>query len=141
MTEKVDRVTAKFGGRDITFVIERELIPFFEQAIGEPAQLRLNRIAAGQATVRDIMSVVSYAAPKGLGAQIPVGSTDAMMAQMRRTLDELKKPPKTFVSETFAKYPPLKYAVLAQGILAAALYGIPREAAHFDEDEEDAGGE
>ncbi len=135
-TEKTDRVSAKFGGRDgLTFVIPRDAIPNFELIIGEPAQARLRRIAAGHATVKEIRQVVEYAAPKGMGKTIPENAFDI---EMLRTLDQVRGPASTFVGETFEQNPPLKYAVLAQGILAAALYGIPTGAAHFDEDEEDA---
>lgn len=135
-TEKIDRVTARFGGRDgLVFVVERETLPNFELAIGEPAQARLRRIASGHATVKEIRQVVEYAAPKGLGRAIPEKSFDI---EMLRTLEQVRKPARTFVGDTFEQNPPLKYAVLAQGILAAALYGIPVGADRFDEDEEDA---
>lgn len=136
MTSKIDRVTAKFGGRELTFALERELIPYFELAIGEPAQVRLNKIISGFAKVREIIDVIECAAPKGLGTEISVGAASVFDVDMRRTLAQIRGHPKTFVSDVLAKNPPLKYSVLAQGILAAALHGIPAEAAHFDEDEE-----
>lgn len=137
MTEKkTDRVTAKFGGRELTFAIPRELLPFFELMIKEAAQVRLSKIIHGFATTAEIREVLEYAAPKGLGREIPVDHGAAEMVRMRFQLEALRPPKKTFVSETMAKNGPMKYAVLAQGILAAALHGLPESAAHFDEDEE-----
>jgi hypothetical protein len=138
MKTKVDHVTARFGGRDgLVFGIAREDIPMFETMINEPAQARLARISAGHARVNEIAEVIEYAAPKGLGKAIPkAGSADAMTVHMKKMLDAHRPAPKTLVSETFAANPPLKYAVLAQGILAAALYGLPEDAATFNEDEE-----
>jgi len=141
MTTKVDRVTAKFGGREnLNFQIERELLPHFEIMIEEPAQHRLRRLVTGAATVNDIREVLEFAAPKGLGRDVPRpdkssgGAHDIL--KMRLTLERMRPVSETFVAKVLKESPPLKYAVLAQGVLAAALLGIPEEASHFDEDEE-----
>lgn len=137
--EKTDRVSAKFGGEALTFVIERGSLSSFEQAIDETAQNRLTRIAQGVASIKDIRQVLEFAAPEGRGRSLPLKSSDMLSLQLRRAMEEFRPPKENFVSKTLATNPPLKYAVLAQGILAAALHGIPVEAAHFDEDEEIGG--
>lgn len=137
MTEKkTDRVTAKFGGRDMTFVLERELLQFFEAAIGEAAQVRLSKIIHGFATTKEIREVVEYAAPEALGRKVPVSAGGVEVVKMRFALDAIRPERRTWVAGVFDKNGPMKYAVLAQGILAAALHGLPESAAHFDEDEE-----
>ncbi len=132
----VDRVTAKFGGKDVIFAINRAELQGFEVAIGEPAQIRLNRLSSGRATIRDIREVLEYAAPPGYGRKIPTDHAQLMAIELARSFNTHKKRPKTFVSDVLTSNPPLRYAVLAQGTLAAALHGIPETASHFDEDEE-----
>lgn len=137
--EKTDRVTAKFGGRDLVFALDRGDLQGFEVAIGEPAQIRLNRLLGSRATIKDIREVLEFAAPPGLGRKVPTDQAQLMAIEFTRNFDIHKSRPKTFVSGVLASHPPLRYAVLAQGILAAALHGIPVSAATFDEDEEIGG--
>lgn len=135
--KKIDRVSAKFGGRKLEFCIPREKLSAFEALTNEPAQTRLAKLLSGSATINDIQEVLEYAAPEGFGRKLPEGRNAAIL-HMRFDIERMSGRTKpNFVSTVFAEQPPMKYAVLAQGILAAALHGIPETAANFDEDEED----
>lgn len=135
--KKTDRVTAKFGGRELEFCIPREKLPAFEACMRQPAQRVLAEIIGGHANITLIQRVIEYAAPSGIGRTLP-GAGDLSFHPMRMEIEAMSGRTKSnFVTEVFKTNPPMKYAVLAQGILAAALHGIPEDAARFDEDEED----
>ena len=134
-TQKTNKVTAKFGGEDLTFELARSTLQTFEFVIGEPAQNLLERIGTRYVTVKDVRSVLEYAAPEGYGRSLP-DRHDAITLQMWKIRSELAGPSDTFVAQVLVDNPPMKYAVLARGILTAALHGLPEDAAHFDEDEE-----
>lgn len=135
----VDEVRARFGGRDLVFKIPRAHVSGFEAAIGEPAHLRMQRISVGRNNIGEIREVLEYAAPEGYGKRIPTTESAVMRASMWRSMDKslLRTSAKpNFVEQTLNMNPPARYAVLAQGIIAACLYGIPEDAATFDENEE-----
>lgn len=134
MTDKIDRVTAHFGGRDLTFKLDRDRIPYIESFLGEPLQVRWRKIMEGVARTAEVMQVVELAAPSGLGIKQPKDEMDVF----RIRTPMFSRGPSTWVGKVFADKPPARYAILAQGIIAAALTGIPAEAAHFDEREEPA---
>lgn len=127
MIERIDHVTAHFGGRDLTFKLDRERIPYIEEYLGEALQVRWRKIMSGDARQIEVMQIVELAAPAGLGVKQPASDIDVF----RLKLTMLRKP--TWVAKVFAENPPARYAVLAQGIIAACLTGIPPDAAHFDE--------
>lgn len=102
---------------------------------GEPAQRRLARITAHMATIEEIREVLDYAAPARLGRSVPERK-EAIHREMTRALEAIRGMPRTFVGDVLAANPPLKYSILAQGVLAAALHGLPPDAAEFNEDEE-----
>lgn len=135
MTDRIDHVNARFGGRDLTFKLDRDKIPFIEDFLGEPLAVRWRKILAGDARVAEVQQVVELAAPAGLGIKQPADAVDVFRIRPSMML----KGQRTWVAKVFADKPPARYAILAQGIIAAALTGIPAEAAHFDErDEADA---
>lgn len=135
--DRVDFVTAHFGGRDLTFKLDRDRIPYIEDYIGEPLQVRWRKIIAGTARVAEVQEIIELAAPAGLGIKQPKDDLDVFRVKMTR-MGGAPKPARdrTWVGKVFADRPPARYAVLAQGIIAACLTGIPPEAAHFDEREE-----
>lgn len=132
--DKVDYVTAKFGGRDLRFKLDRDKIPYIEDYLGEPLQVRWRKIMAGDARVAEVQQIVELAAPSGLGIKQPADAVDVFRIRPSMML----KGQRTWVAKVFADKPPARYAILAQGIIAAALTGIPEGAAHFSEDEEQA---
>ena len=132
MTDKIDHVTAHFGGRDLTFKLDRDRIPFIESFLGEPLQVRWRKIMEGVARTVEVMQVVELAAPSGLGINQPKDEIDVFRIR------PIMRNHRSWVGKVFADKPPARYAILAQGIIAAALTGIPAEAAHFDEREEPA---
>lgn len=132
MTEKIDHVTAHFGGRDLTFKLDRDRIPFIESFLGEPLQVRWRKIMEGVARTAEVMQVVELAAPSGLGINQPKDEIDVFRIR------PIMRKHRSWVGKVFADKPPARCAILAQGIIAAALTGIPAEAAHFDEREEPA---
>jgi hypothetical protein len=131
MTDRIDHVNARFGGRDLTFKLDRDKIPFIEDFLGEPLAVRWRKILAGDARVAEVQQVVELAAPSGLGIRQPANEIDVF----RIRPGMLRKP--TWVAKVFADNPPARYAVLAQAVIAAALTGIPIEAANFDESAEE----
>lgn len=135
MTLPAKAIKAKFGGRDLVFELDRSKLPEIEIMLGEPAQRRLARITAFMATVEEIREVLDYAAPAGLGREVPKRQ-EAMYREMTRTIEAIRGKPRTFIGDVLSSNPPLKYSVLAQGVLAAALHGLPPDAAEFNEDEE-----
>lgn len=132
---KTDRIAARFGGKDLTFSINRADLVRFEAAIEEPAQRRLDRIIGGFATISEIIEVIDYAGPPGYGRPIPSGAVDIMRVRLHR--QGRIGGDQSFSARVLRENPPAKYAVLAQGILAAALHGLPEDAATFDENEAD----
>lgn len=134
MSAKTDHVTARFGGRDLTFKLDRSKIPYIESFLGEPLQVRWRKIMEGVARTAEVQQVVELAAPNGLGIKQPKDEMDVF----RIRVPMFSRGPSTWVGKVFADNPPARYSILAQGIIAAALTGIPAEAAHFDETEEPA---
>lgn len=137
-TTKLDHVSAHFGGQDMVFKIPRDRLEGFEAAIGQPAQSRLARIIANTASAAEIREVLEYAAPHGMGRGIPMTLAQITSATMWRGHDPsiIKGHRDSFVAKTLKANPPARYAVLAQGVIAACLYGLPASAASFDEREE-----
>lgn len=140
LIDKADAVTAHFGGRDLAFKLDRDNLPYIEDYLGEPLQVRWRKIMAGDARVAEVQEVVELAAPAGLGIKQPKDEMDVFRIKMTRMGGAIPRAGRTrsWVGKVFADKPPARYAVLAQGIIAACLTGIPPEAAHFDEREEAA---
>jgi hypothetical protein len=137
-----DEIKARFGGRDLVFKIPRDQLEGFEIAIGEPAAVRFRRIVAGMASAEQVREVIEYAAPTGLGQPIPQSKIDADGARMIRLMrsNSSAAAPRTFVSNALSSRPPARYALLAQAVIAACIYGLPAEAAVFDEDDDGVDG-
>jgi len=127
-----DEVKARFGGHDLVFKLPREKLPLFENSVGKPAQLLLRNLSAGLSTVNDIATVLEASAPRGWGNRGGI-SIVGMNAALTRGLGAV---PLSKVEQVLRDNPPMKYAVLAQGVLAAALHGLPINVAVFDENEE-----
>lgn len=136
---KIDHIKARFGGRDLVFKIPRDHLAGFEAGIGEPAAIRFRRLVAGGASFQDVRKVLEYAAPAGLGRPIPQNDMDVMREQLFNSAHPATFAPisdqASFVAKTLAANPPAKYALLAQVVIAACLYGVPEDAGGFDEDE------
>ncbi|MBN9468989.1 MAG: hypothetical protein J0J10_09480 [Bosea sp.] len=138
LADKADAVTAHFGGRDLIFKLDRDKIPYIEDHLGEPLQVRWRKIMAGTARVAEVQEVVELAAPAGLGIKQPKDDIEVFRIKMARMGGAIPQSgrTRTWVGKVFAENPPARYAVLAQGIIAACLTGIPPgPAAHFDERE------
>lgn len=134
-TTKTHQITAKFGGQDLVFELPRSDLDIVEAMIGETLNARFQRIVHGVASVSDVTEILEIAAPVGKGQNICKRSEMSHIA-IRKSLSQMKPRPQTFVAKTLIENGPMKYAVLAQGVIAAALFGVPAAAANFDENEE-----
>ncbi|QIX20213.1 hypothetical protein [Agrobacterium pusense] len=134
-TTKTHKIEAKFGGQELVFELPRSDLDIVEAMIGETLNARLQRIVHGVASVADVTEILELAAPFGKGSPICKRSDMGFIA-MKRSLRTLKPQAQTFVAKTLIEHGPMKYAVLAQGVIAAALFGVPEAAAKFDENEE-----
>jgi len=134
-------VKARFGGAERVFKIPRDKLENFELAIGEPAQVRFRRLVTGTATAEQVREVLELSAPRGLGQKLPESKVEADTAAMWLALKRSAMAhvgSDSFVAKAIAQKPPARFGLLAQGVLAACLYGLPAEAAFFDEDDDGA---
>lgn len=150
-TKKTDEVKARFGGRDLVFKIERTDMVAFERAINRPVIFILDQMNAGRWTAHDVEFILNWAAPEGLstkparGDELDMFGPDSIAAMKeyltrRQQAARGEKPgaPKlTFVEAVLAENGHGKYAVLAQAILGAALFGLPEDGASFSDEEAD----
>lgn len=124
-----DAITARIGGRDITFKIDRADLRIFEGRFG-PAFSLYSRIVRGDWTVRDLTNVLRFAAgPR----PDPKEWTDEW--RMRQALTEIHGAPADFLDNTLAKNPPAIYAPLAANVIGAALFGIDETEATFSDEQ------
>ncbi|MCZ7977422.1 hypothetical protein O9X80_23255 [Agrobacterium salinitolerans] len=134
-TTKTHKIEAKFGGQELVFELPRSDLDIVEAMIDETLNARLQRIVHGVASVADVTEILEMAAPPGKGSPI-FKRSDMSHIAIKRSLAKLKPLPQTFVAKTLIENGPMKYAVLAQGVIAAALFGVPESASTFDENEE-----
>jgi hypothetical protein len=128
-TDLVTYVDATFGGKAVRFELDRTtMIPALESSLNGGAYECLNRLIRGAWQLRDIQLVLSAAIeiehaefisvlnrrPPIMGISFPVQSSPAVV----RVLNDNA---------------PARYAVLAMKVLEAALFGIAKEQASFDE--------
>lgn len=133
MKDLTNEVKARFGGHDLVFKLPREKLPLFENSVGRPAQVILRDLTNGFATVNDIITVLESSAPRGWGNRGGVAIVGLNAALTRG----LGTAPPSKVEQVLRDNPPMRYSILAQGILAAALHGLPEDVATFDENEVD----
>lgn len=124
---KHDSVSARIGGRDITFKIARDDLPVFEGYTGYSAFGLFRAIATGAWRVDQIKAVLKFASMSASARKRAVA-----MAQLgSQPLPE--KP--GFIDAVFARNPPAQYATLAASVLGAALFGIDAAEATFTDEE------
>ncbi|MER9900100.1 hypothetical protein [Mesorhizobium sp. M0130] len=132
----LNSVTARFGGRDLTFKIDRQDLPLFEAFSGLPAIELFMRITGGKWTVDNLKSVLTFASV----------SADRLkeLRQFSRTLrhmtptdsgllDHYFKGCAPHIKRTLNANPVAQYALLAQAIIAGALFGISASDAIFSD--------
>ncbi|CAH2408018.1 hypothetical protein [Mesorhizobium ventifaucium] len=132
----LNSVTARFGGRDVTFKIDRQDLPLFEAYAGIPAYEMFTRITAGKWTVENLKSVLTFASvPAGKLAELRqfTGVLRRMASSDTGLLDSYFKGCAPLVRRTLSSNPVAQYALLAQAILAGALFGITAADATFSD--------
>ncbi len=138
-----DAVTARFGGRDLTFKIARSALPAFEARMNRTARAVALELMGGDPKIATVRDVLNFAAPKGLGKHLPMSDYEIQMASVYRALDRSLaeihfrsngEPHRTFVEQVLADNPPAQYAPLAAAVLAAALFGISEDEATFTDE-------
>jgi hypothetical protein len=134
---KADQITARFGGRDLTFKIAREDLGAFELYAGSSAFGLFRRIGAGAWTIADIKNVLRF-------ATMPSGELE----QVRKTVSVAPILVAStigraggFVDSVLNTNPPGQYAVLALNVLGAALFGVEGADATFTDEEPAVAGE
>lgn len=138
---KVDRVNAQFGGRDVVFRIDREAIDVFEAFVGVGAFELFKRLAGGEWRIADVKDVLRFALLSKTRIDhlrtmiaMPVSASYGQLAQGSPLL-RLSVGDNEQVNDVLARNPVAPYAMLAQGILAAVLFGLEEEEALFRESE------
>ncbi|MER8637656.1 hypothetical protein [Mesorhizobium sp. M1365] len=132
----LNSVTARFGGRDLTFKIDRQDLPLFEAYAGLPAIEMFMRITGGKWTVDNLKTVLRF-------ASVPADRLKELR-QFSRTLrhmtptdsgllDSYFKGCAPLIKRTLSTNPVAQYALLAQAILAGALFGITAADAIFSD--------
>lgn len=133
--KKADGIAARFGGRQVTFRIDRRDLPAFEKMLAIPAPLMLRRLLAGEWTVEGLSRVLRFAALPESALQIMrrgryagghIISTDTLCA-----LVDARGP--KWVDAVLGKHPPADYVPLGAGVIGAALFGIDEAEATFDD--------
>lgn len=130
-----DSVSAKFGGRAVTFKIDRRDLPSFEAMTGASAFATFRRIVNGDWAVADLSRVLRFAALgektiKQLRSQA-VGKTLVSGGIAIDGFVDARSP--AWVNEALTTQPPAQYAALAVNVLGAALFGVDDEDAMFDD--------
>jgi hypothetical protein len=131
-----DSVTASFGGRDLTFKIDRQDLPLFEAYSGLPAIEMFMRITGGKWTVEQLKSVLTFAsipAAKLTELRQFSGVLRRMAPSDTGLLDSYFKGCAPLVKRTLGANPVAQYALLAQAIMAGALFGITAADATFSD--------
>jgi len=123
-------VSAHFGGKQITFAINRDDLPTFEHFSGKSAYLVFKSIAAGCWLVADIQAVLRF-------ASLPEKQLNHYRTATRAGVHQLINPAlqvrQDHVAATFAANPVAPYAQLAANVLAGALFGLDEVDAVFDD--------
>lgn len=123
---KVDFIKARFGGKDVTFRIERRDLEAFERYADARAMPLLLALLEKGWGATDVARVLRFA------------TLDASTLSMtRRTGDVHLHAKQTFVDRVLASRPVADYVPLAAAILTAALFGVDEAEATFS-DEADA---
>lgn len=135
----VDAIKARFSGRDYTMKIHREDLGIFEVSHHVTAFDLYHRIASGQWSVRDIANVIRFAISKRPDRNTIPFDAHSFVELRFDALKAIGARKPDLVDEAFAAKPVAQYAVLAQLILGAALFGIDEADATFTD--EPAGGE
>ncbi|PTE08209.1 hypothetical protein [Mesorhizobium helmanticense] len=135
-----DSVTATFGGREITFKIDRQDLPLFEAYAGIPAIEMFMRITGGRWTVQHLKSVLTLAsvsADKLAELRQFTGALRRMAPGDTGLIDSYLKGCAPHVRRTLTANPVAQYAILTQAILAGALFGLSAADATFTEQSAD----
>ena len=113
---KQDHITARFGGRDVTLKIRRDMIERYGEMLGLPAQLyaQYTRLASGQWTIEDVRAPI-LAGLAGANGNWPIHHIATVDAVLRRN-------------------GPGHYVGLAARVIEAALFGVDDAGAHWNED-------
>ena len=127
---KLDHVKARFGGNDRTFRIAREDVSAFEAAAKEPAYALFRAFSAGHWTLYQVRTVLRFANldARALAARRPLAAL-GMAFGMERDAE---------IDAVLDRNPPAQYAMLAQAILGAALFGLDEAEATFTDEAVDA---
>lgn len=127
---KLDQVKARFGGKDRTFRIAREDLSAFELAAKEPSYALFRTLSAGQWTLAQVRIVIRFA------------NLDAKAMASRRRMAAYGLAPgmerDDEIDAVLDRNPPAQYAMLAQAILGAALFGLDEADAIFTDEDVDA---
>lgn len=109
MTDRLAHVDAVFGGESLRFELLREDLHSFEVVANTPAFALLARFTRGIWTIKDLYTVLRFAHPNGY-----TGSVDGVALVLQERA-------------------PMPYVLLATRVLEAALFGIDKADAVFDE--------
>lgn len=129
-----DSVTANFGGRRLTFKIDRADLAAFEAATGLTAYAALKRFMGGAWSIDELTAVLKFGLLAGrdlesarvIGRTFSLGYGGGGNAFFRA----IKVP---HVGATLKANPPGPYATLASCILSAVLFGVDEAGANFDD--------
>jgi hypothetical protein len=131
-------ISARFNGADRTFCIHRDDLPYFEARFGSAFHL-YKKLTSGPWTASDLLGILRFASgPR------PRRDCGVEMYQMNSVLNDMlasnpsQSRPPCPIEDAFAANGPAIYALLAQKVLAAALFQLmPDEKAFTDEVAED----
>lgn len=132
----LNAVTARFGGRDLTFKIDRQDVPLFEAYSGLPAIEMFMRITDSRWTVDNLKSVLTFASvPAAKLSELRQfsGALRRMAPSDTGLLDHYFRGCAPHVKRTLGANPLAQYALLAQAIMAGALFGITAADATFSD--------
>lgn len=140
-------VNARVNGRDMKMEIPRDELPLFEGHMGCGAYDVLRTFTAGRWRIEDIRKVLEFAAgggPAGMERSVLKASVmkNELFAGLKsRTFARLEGSPKgttkaniEHIRSTLETRAPARYAVLAQQVLSAALFGVGDDEAEFTDE-------
>lgn len=122
-----DSISARFGGRDVTFKIERVDLPVFEGHFGSAFAL-FQKLSTGVWTTEDVRRVLSFAAT-------PTTAHSMARHCLAHGLSGFgPRPYHAHVDDTLQRNAPGTYAALASLVLGAALFGVSDDEATFTDE-------
>lgn len=134
---QVDAIKARFNGQDYTMKIHREDLVIFEARHLVTAFDLYHRVASGQWSVRDIANVIRFAISKRPDRKNVPFDVASFLEHRFDALKAIGAIQPDLVDKAFAAKPVAQYAVLAQLILGAALFGIDEPDATFTDEPAD----